>query len=87
MTKNQIRDRRRLILALAVGSQVLASRLRIPAIIVLLPTGLPARQFDEGRHVPAGAIVDPGVADGAREHELRMGSAGAFRITADEFRG
>jgi NhaP-type Na+/H+ or K+/H+ antiporter len=28
-----------LILVLAVGSQVLASRLRIPAIIVLLPTG------------------------------------------------
>lgn len=28
-----------LILALPVGSQVLASRLRIPAIIVLLPAG------------------------------------------------
>jgi NhaP-type Na+/H+ or K+/H+ antiporter len=28
-----------LILALAAGSQVLASRLRIPAIIVLLPAG------------------------------------------------
>jgi NhaP-type Na+/H+ or K+/H+ antiporter len=31
-----------LILALAVGSQVLASRLRIPAIIVLLPAGFVA---------------------------------------------
>ena len=28
-----------LILALAVGSQVLASRLRIPALIILLPAG------------------------------------------------
>ena len=31
-----------LILVLAVGSQVLASRLRIPALIVLLPAGFTA---------------------------------------------
>jgi NhaP-type Na+/H+ or K+/H+ antiporter len=31
-----------LIVALAVGSQVLASRLRIPAIILLLPAGFTA---------------------------------------------
>jgi NhaP-type Na+/H+ or K+/H+ antiporter len=31
-----------LIVALAVGSQVLASRLRIPAIIILLPVGFTA---------------------------------------------
>ena len=39
MTTNQILTGVGLILALAVGSQVLASRLRIPAIIVLLPAG------------------------------------------------
>ena len=39
MTTHQIRDRRRPESALAAGSQVLASRLRIPAIIVLLPAG------------------------------------------------
>ncbi len=39
MTTNQILIGVGLILALAVGSQVLASRLRIPAIIVLLPAG------------------------------------------------
>jgi NhaP-type Na+/H+ or K+/H+ antiporter len=31
-----------LILVLAVGSQVLASRLRIPALIILLPAGFVA---------------------------------------------
>jgi len=31
-----------LILVLAVGSQVLASRLRIPALIILLPAGFTA---------------------------------------------
>ena len=30
-----------LIVVLAVGSQVLASRLRIPALIILLPAGSP----------------------------------------------
>jgi NhaP-type Na+/H+ or K+/H+ antiporter len=39
VTTNQILTGVGLILALAVGSQVLASRLRIPAIIVLLPAG------------------------------------------------
>jgi hypothetical protein len=39
LTTNQILTGVGLILALAVGSQVLASRLRIPAIIVLLPAG------------------------------------------------
>ena len=40
MTTSQILTGVGLILALAVGSQVLASRLRIPTIIVLLPAGL-----------------------------------------------
>jgi hypothetical protein len=39
VTTNQILIGVGLILALAAGSQVLASRLRIPAIIVLLPAG------------------------------------------------
>lgn len=39
MTTNQVLTGVGLILALAVGSQVLASRLRIPALIVLLPVG------------------------------------------------
>jgi NhaP-type Na+/H+ or K+/H+ antiporter len=39
VTTNQILIGIGLILALAVGAQVLASRLHIPAIIVLLPTG------------------------------------------------
>ena len=42
MTTNQILIGVGLILVLAVGSQVLASRLRIPAIIVLLPAGFVA---------------------------------------------
>lgn len=42
MTTNQILIGVGLILALAVGSQVLASRLHIPAIIVLLPAGFVA---------------------------------------------
>jgi NhaP-type Na+/H+ or K+/H+ antiporter len=42
VTTNQILTGVGLILALAVGSQVLASRLRIPAIIVLLPAGFVA---------------------------------------------
>ncbi len=42
MTTNQILTGIGLILALAVGSQVLASRLHIPAIIVLLPAGFVA---------------------------------------------
>ncbi len=42
MTTNQILIGTGLILALAVGSQVLASRLRIPALIVLLPVGFTA---------------------------------------------
>ncbi len=42
MTTNQILTGVGLILVLAVGSQVLASRLRIPAIIVLLPAGFVA---------------------------------------------
>jgi NhaP-type Na+/H+ or K+/H+ antiporter len=42
LTTNQILIGIGLILALAVGSQVLASRLRIPAIIVLLPAGFVA---------------------------------------------
>jgi NhaP-type Na+/H+ or K+/H+ antiporter len=42
LTTNQVLTGVGLILALAVGSQVLASRLRIPAIIVLLPAGFVA---------------------------------------------
>ena len=42
MTANEILIGVGLILVLAVGSQVLASRLRIPAIIVLLPAGFVA---------------------------------------------
>src|ERR1700749_79130 len=42
MTTNQILIGVGLILVLAVGSQVLASRLKIPAIIVLLPAGFTA---------------------------------------------
>ncbi|GEM_PF-1938476 len=42
MTTNQILVGIGLILVLAVGSQVLASRLRIPALIVLLPVGFVA---------------------------------------------
>jgi NhaP-type Na+/H+ or K+/H+ antiporter len=42
VTTNQILIGVGLILALAVGSQVLASRLRIPALIVLLPAGFVA---------------------------------------------
>ena len=39
MTTDQVLFGVGLILALAVGSQVLASRLRIPALIILLPAG------------------------------------------------
>lgn len=39
MTTNQVLLGAGLIVALAVGSQVLASHLRIPAIILLLPAG------------------------------------------------
>ena len=42
MTTNQVLIGVGLILALAVGSQVLASRLKIPALIVLLPVGFAA---------------------------------------------
>jgi NhaP-type Na+/H+ or K+/H+ antiporter len=42
VTANQILIGIGLILVLAVGAQVLASRLHIPAIIVLLPTGFVA---------------------------------------------
>jgi NhaP-type Na+/H+ or K+/H+ antiporter len=39
VTTNQVLLGAGLILALAVGSQVLASRLGIPALIILLPAG------------------------------------------------
>ena len=42
MTTNQVLIGVGLILALAVGSQVLASRLKIPALIILLPVGFAA---------------------------------------------
>ena len=42
MTTNQVLAGVGLILVLAVGSQVLASRLRIPALIILLPAGFVA---------------------------------------------
>lgn len=42
MTTNQILTGVGLILVLAVGSQVLASRMRVPALIVLLPVGFAA---------------------------------------------
>ena len=40
MTTDQVLFGGGLILVLAVGSQVLASRLRIPALIILLPAGV-----------------------------------------------
>ena len=53
-----------LILVLAVGSQVLASRLRIPALIILLPAGFTAgadhrRQpaAPAGQGVPAAGLA------------------------------
>ncbi|MFG2793342.1 cation:proton antiporter, partial [Streptomyces sp. NPDC048419] len=42
MTTNQVLIGVGLTLVLAVGSQILASRLRIPALIVLLPVGFAA---------------------------------------------
>ncbi|MFF4553433.1 cation:proton antiporter [Streptomyces sp. NPDC001422] len=42
MTGNQVLEGLGLIVVLAVGSQLLASRLRIPALIVLLPVGFAA---------------------------------------------
>ena len=42
MTTNQVLIGVGLILVLAVGSQVLASRLKIPALIILLPAGFTA---------------------------------------------
>ena len=42
MTTNQVLIGVGLILLLAVGSQVLASRLKIPALIILLPAGFTA---------------------------------------------
>jgi hypothetical protein len=42
MTTDQILLGVGLTLSLAVGSQILASRLRIPALIVLLPVGFVA---------------------------------------------
>ena len=39
MTTDQVLTGVSLIVVLAVGSQVLASRLRIPALIVMLPAG------------------------------------------------
>ena len=42
MTTSQVLTGVGLILALAVGSQVLASRLKIPALIILLPVGFAA---------------------------------------------
>ena len=39
MTTNQVLSGVSLILVLAVGSQVLAGQLRIPALIILLPAG------------------------------------------------
>ncbi|MET9908416.1 cation:proton antiporter [Streptomyces sp. NPDC006476] len=47
MTTNQVLIGVGLILVLAVGSQILASRLRIPALIILLPVGF-----------AAGALID-----------------------------
>jgi Kef-type K+ transport system membrane component KefB len=44
MSANQILTGIALIVVLAVGSQLLASRLRVPALIVLLPAG-----FTSGR--------------------------------------
>ena len=41
MTTNEILLGLGLVLVLAVGSQLLARRLRIPAIVVLLPAGEP----------------------------------------------
>ena len=53
MTTNHILTGADLILAPTVGSQILASRLRIPAVIVLLPAGfvagaLPAAAVSRG---------------------------------------
>ena len=61
MTRNQILIGVGLILVLAVGSQVLASRLRIPAIIMLLPTGFVAGALttDVDPQRPLGPAFEP----------------------------
>ena len=51
MTENQILQGLGLIAVLAVGSQLVASRLRIPALIILLPVGFTAGALTD--------IVDP----------------------------
>lgn len=45
MTTDQVLFGVGLILVLAVGSQVLASRLRVPALIILLPAGFTAGEL------------------------------------------
>jgi Kef-type K+ transport system membrane component KefB len=64
-----------LILVLAVGSQVLASRLRIPALIILLPAGF-----------TAGAIttdVNPERLLGGREVDAERRHKSAIGFTGD----
>ena len=66
-----------LILALAVGSQVLASRLRIPVIIVLLPAGFVAgaltTDVNPQRAPPRAGVRATGVRVGGH-HPLGSGS-------------
>jgi NhaP-type Na+/H+ or K+/H+ antiporter len=57
VTTNQVLEGLGLIVVLAVGSQLLASRLRIPAIIVLLPAGFVAGALTD--------TVDPNLLFGA----------------------
>jgi len=52
VTTNQVLLGVGLILVLAVGSQVLASRLKIPALIILLPAG-----FTAGRPCATSALT------------------------------
>ena len=75
MTTNQVLLGVGLIVALAVGSQVLASRLRIPAIILLLPVGF-----------TAGAIttdVNPERLLGGREVDAERRHKSAIGFTGD----
>jgi hypothetical protein len=65
VTTNQVLLGVGLILALAVGSQVLASRLRVPALIILLPAGFAAGARICTRPADGGAPPGSDVLDSA----------------------
>jgi hypothetical protein len=74
VTANQILTSTGLILALTVGSQVLASRLCIPAIIVLLSAGFVAGTDHQGlkRERPTVCASDSGVSHGVGTHPSKQ---------------